>query len=625
MRVFTGVSTTRVALHASTPRTTSSALSLTTAPPHLARFEGGNALPDFRAAALLARLKERVARVESVAARHVHWVASDMPLDADASGRVAALLRYGDRAPDVGGGETIVVAPRLGTISPWSSKASDIAHNCGLAVRRIERVTEFSLQLKKPFVGRSTPLDAGERAALAALLHDRMTESVFFDRQDARHLFDEQPERPLVAIDVLDGGRVALEAANRDFGLALSADEIDYLLDAFRALGRNPSDVELMMFAQANSEHCRHKIFNAAFTIDGEPQPRSMFQMIRNTEQRSPQHTVVAYSDNAAVMQGREIERWLPEGYTNAPRYGAREERVHVLMKVETHNHPTAISPFAGASTGAGGEIRDEGATGRGARPKAGLTGFMVSNLQLPGTDEPWERDRYGKPAHIASALEIMLEGPLGGAAFNNEFGRPNLGGVFRVYEQTIRSVDGESSERRGYHKPIMVAGGLGAIAATQTHKVEFAPGTLLVHLGGPGMRIGMGGGAASSMTAGANAAELDFDSVQRGNPEIQRRAQEVINHCAALGDVNPILAIHDVGAGGLSNAFPELVDGAGRGARFDLSKVPVEESGLAAKEIWCNESQERYVLAIAPGSLPLLDAMCARERCPYAVIGVAT
>ncbi|MGZ8259825.1 MAG: phosphoribosylformylglycinamidine synthase, partial [Caldimonas sp.] len=435
---------------------------------------------------------------------------------------------------------------------------------------------------------------------------------------------------------VLGGGRAALDDANRAFGLALSADEIDYLLAAFTSLGRNPSDVELMMFAQANSEHCRHKIFNASFTIDGEPQQRSMFEMIRHTEQRAPQHTIVAYSDNAAVMAGREVERWLPEGYTNAPRYGARSELVHVLMKVETHNHPTAISPFPGAATGAGGEIRDEGATGRGARPKAGLTGFSVSNLHLPalpglsGPDrpEPWERDPYGKPGHIASALEIMVDGPLGGAAFNNEFGRPNLGGYFRVYEQTIRRRDAVGAaieERRGYHKPIMIAGGLGAIAATQTAKFEFPAGTLLIHLGGPGMRIGMGGGAASSVAAGANAAELDFDSVQRGNPEIQRRAQEVINHCAALGDLNPILAIHDVGAGGLSNAFPELVDGAGRGARFDLRKVPVEESGLAPKEIWCNESQERYVLAVAPGSLPLLDAMCVRERCPYAVVGVAS
>jgi len=598
---------------------------VTTAPKHLARFEGGNALPGFRAAALLARLQGRVARIDGVAARHVHWVWSDSPLTRADTDRLAALLRYGEPARATDGGATIVVAPRLGTISPWASKATDIARNCGLVVHRIERVTEFSLALKKPFIGRAVALEGQERTAVAALFHDRMTECVFFDPEDARHLFDEQPARPSVAIDVLGGGRGALVAANRDFGLALSADEIDYLLDAFVALGRNPSDVELMMFAQANSEHCRHKIFNATFTIDGEAQPLSMFQMIRNTEKLSPRHTIVAYSDNAAVMQGHEVERWLPEGFTNAPRYSARRELVHALMKVETHNHPTAISPFPGASTGAGGEIRDEGATGRGSRPKAGLTGFSVSNLHLPGTDEPWEKERYGKPEHIASALQIMLDGPLGGAAFNNEFGRPNLCGYFRVYEQTVPGEQGGATQRRGYHKPIMIAGGLGAIAASLTHKIEFPAGTLLVHLGGPGMRIGMGGGAASSMAAGANAAELDFDSVQRGNPEIQRRAQEVINHCAALGDSNPILAIHDVGAGGLSNAFPELVDGAGRGARFDLRKVPVEESGLAPKEIWCNESQERYVMAVAKEALPLFDAMCVRERCPYAVVGVAT
>jgi phosphoribosylformylglycinamidine synthase len=601
-----------------TTRISGPAARVTTEPPHLARFEGGNALPEFRAAALFARLQAQVARIEAIGARHVHWVWSDTELSRADAGRLEALLRYGDPARPIDGSETIVVAPRLGTISPWASKATDIARNCGLVVHRIERVTQFTLRLKKPLIGRVAPLDGRERAALAALLHDRMTECVLFDPDAARRLFDEQPARPSVAVDVLGGGRAALEEANRVFGLALSADETDYLLDAFRTLGRNPSDVELMMFAQANSEHCRHKIFNATFTIDGVAEPLSMFQMIRNTEQRAPQHTVVAYSDNAAVMQGRPIERWLPEGYTGAPRYGARSDPVHVLMKVETHNHPTAISPFPGASTGAGGEIRDEGATGRGSRPKAGLTGFSVSNLHLPETDEPWERERYGKPGHIASALAIMIDGPLGGAAFNNEFGRPNLCGYFRVYEQTV------GGERRGYHKPIMIAGGLGAIAATLTHKIDFPAGTLLVHLGGPGMRIGMGGGAASSMAAGANAAELDFDSVQRGNPEIQRRAQEVINHCAAL-EANPILAIHDVGAGGLSNAFPELVDGAGRGARFDLRKVPVEESGLAPKEIWCNESQERYVIAVAPDALPLLDAMCVRERCPYAVVGVAT
>jgi len=586
---------------------------------HLHHFEGGNALSDFRARALLERLRAAVAKVESIGARYLHVVWSDMPLERADLDRATALLRYGDPFADDGRADaTLIVAPRLGTVSPWASKATDIARNCGLAVHRVERVTEYRIGLKRGLLGGGKPLDAAERGAMAALLHDRMTESVLDGRDAVAHLFDEQPADPLVSVDVGDRGE-ALARANREFGLALSEDELAYLHKSFNELGRAPTDVELMMFAQANSEHCRHKIFNADFTIDGEPQARSMFAMIRNTHALAPQHTVVAYSDNASVMEGGEIERWLPEGFTNAPPYRPRQEAVHVLMKVETHNHPTAISPFPGASTGAGGEIRDEGATGRGSRPKAGLTGFTVSNLHLPGTDEPWEREPYGKPGHIASALQIMIDGPLGGAAFNNEFGRPNLAGYFRVYEQTV------AGQRRGYHKPIMIAGGLGAIAASQTHKVEFPAGTLLVQLGGPGMRIGMGGGAASSMAAGANAAELDFDSVQRGNPEIQRRAQEVINHCQALGELNPILAIHDVGAGGISNAFPELVDGAGRGARFDLRKVPVEESGLAAKEIWCNESQERYVMAVAPGSLPTFAAMCERERCPYAVVGVAT
>jgi phosphoribosylformylglycinamidine synthase len=586
---------------------------------HLLHFEGGDALSAFRAQALLSRLQELQPRISGISARHVHWVWSESELPGAMRDKVEGLLRYG--APYTGGadGALVVVTPRLGTVSPWASKATDIAHNCGLPVKRIERVTEYRVTTKGGLLGGAKPLSREELVQVATLLHDRMTESVLWSREDAAHLFDEQPGKPMAHVDVLGEGRQALERANRDFGLALSDDEIDYLVDAFSGLRRNPTDVELMMFAQANSEHCRHKIFNARFTIDGVAQERSMFQMIRHTHETAPQHTVVAYSDNAAVMEGGEVERWLPQGYTNAPAYGARRETAHVLMKVETHNHPTAISPFPGASTGAGGEIRDEGATGRGARPKAGLTGFSVSHLQLPGTSEPWERSAYGKPEHIASPLQIMIDGPLGGAAFNNEFGRPNLGGYFRVYEQTV---DGQ---RRGYHKPIMIAGGVGTIAATQTHKVEFPAGTLLIQLGGPGMRIGMGGGAASSMAAGANTAELDFDSVQRGNPEIQRRAQEVINHCWALGEKNPILAIHDVGAGGISNAFPELVDGAHKGARFDLAKVPVEESGLAPKEIWCNESQERYVLAVSPEALPLFEAMCERERCPYAVVGTAT
>jgi phosphoribosylformylglycinamidine synthase len=591
---------------------------MSASPKHLLHFEGGNALSAFRAQALLARLSAVCPRIVGVSARHLHWAWSDAALDGAARDKLAALLAYGDAAPVTGDGVLALVMPRLGTVSPWASKATDIAHNCGLPIHRVERVTEYRLQLKEGLFG-NKPLSGAELQAAAEGLHDRMTESVAFEREAARHLFDEREGQPMVQVDVLGRGRTAIDAANVEWGLALSDDEIDYLAAAFAKLGRNPTDVELMMFAQANSEHCRHKIFNAEFVIDGERQPLSMFGMIRNTEKRSPQRTVIAYNDNSAVMEGGVVERWLPQGFTNAPVYSARDELVHVLMKVETHNHPTAISPFPGASTGAGGEIRDEGATGRGARPKAGLTGFSVGNLYLPGTDEPWERKPIGRPGHIASALQIMTEGPLGGAAFNNEFGRPNLGGYFRVFEQNVAGV------QRGYHKPIMIAGGLGSISAGQTHKKVFAAGTLLVQLGGPGMRIGMGGGAASSMAAGSNATALDFDSVQRGNPEIQRRAQEVINHCWAQGDSNPILAIHDVGAGGISNAFPELVDGAGRGAVFDLTKVPLEESGLAPKEIWCNESQERYVIALDPALLPLFEQMCARERCPFAVVGVAS
>ncbi len=587
---------------------------------HLLHFEGGNALSGFRAQTLLPRLQAVSPQVTSVRARHVHWVWSDTALDGAMRDKLAALLTYGDRFEPGGKGCLVVVMPRLGTVSPWASKATDIARNCGLkAIHRIERVTEYHLATKKGLLGGDKGLTAQELQACAQLLHDRMTEHVAFEREAARHLFDARAGQPLQRVDVLGQGRGALVAANTEFGLALSDDEIDYLADAFRKLERNPSDVELMMFAQANSEHCRHKIFNARFSIDGAEQPHSMFQMIRHTHEQAPQHTVVAYSDNAAVMEGGPAQRWLPQGFTNAPQYGPREVTAHVLMKVETHNHPSAISPHPGASTGAGGEIRDEGATGRGARPKAGLNGFSVSHLHLPGAREPWESDTYGKPEHIASALQIMTEGPLGSAAFNNEFGRPNLGGYFRVYEQTVAGV------RRGYHKPIMIAGGVGSIDAGQTHKLPFGAGTLLVQLGGPGMRIGMGGGAASSMAAGANTAALDFDSVQRGNPELQRRAQEVINHCWALGEQNPVLAIHDVGAGGISNAFPELVDGAGKGARFDMRRVPLEETGLAPKEIWCNESQERYVLALDPASLPIFEQMCERERCPFAVVGVVS
>ncbi|MES2633705.1 MAG: phosphoribosylformylglycinamidine synthase [Pseudomonadota bacterium] len=581
---------------------------------HITEFEGGNALGEFRVQQLLARLQAVHDRISGISARFVHLVATDHPLSAEESSRLAALLTYGDPAAagPSGEGALIVVTPRFGTVSPWASKATDIAHNCGIALKRIERITEFRVQVKGGLFSKGA-LEPAQLQAVAALLHDRMTESAMLDRATAHSLFTELEAAPLEHVDVLGGGRAALEKANTQFGLALAEDEIEYLVDAFTGLGRNPSDVELMMFAQANSEHCRHKIFNAQFTIDGVPQDKSMFGMIRNTHQLNPQYTVVAYSDNASIMEGSNVERFLPSAQNKAL-YQKGQALHHVLMKVETHNHPTAISPFPGASTGAGGEIRDEGATGRGSKPKAGMTGFTVSKLW-----GGWSDEVGGKPEHIATPLQIMTEGPLGGAAFNNEFGRPNLLGYFREYEQEAGGV------MRGYHKPIMIAGGLGTIEAGQTKKIEFPAGTLLIQLGGPGMRIGMGGGAASSMATGANAAQLDFDSVQRGNPEIERRAQEVINHCWAEGAGNPILAIHDVGAGGLSNAFPELSNDAGRGARFDLRSVPLEESGLAPKEIWCNESQERYVMAIAPQSLAQFKAFCERERCPFAVVGVAT
>ncbi|OYQ40362.1 phosphoribosylformylglycinamidine synthase [Rhodoferax sp. TH121] len=585
---------------------------------HLTSFEGGNALSNFRVQQLLPQLQGIHDKISGISARFVHLVATETALDKPLADKLAALLTYGDPYTGPTDGPAIVVSPRFGTVSPWASKATDIAHNCGFAVKRIERLVEYRLTLKSGLLSKSA-LSADELQKIAGLLHDRMTESAMLDRAQARELFNALQPAPMDHVDVLGGGKDALVKANTQFGLALAADEIDYLVNAFTTLGRNPTDVELMMFAQANSEHCRHKIFNAQFTIDGVAQDKSMFGMIRNTHQLHPQYMLVAYSDNASVMEGVQVERFVAKSASglreiSAASYEKRSETNHILMKVETHNHPTAISPFPGASTGAGGEIRDEGATGRGSKPKAGLTGFTVSKL--------WGGE-FGKPEHIASPLQIMVEGPLGGAAFNNEFGRPNLLGYFREYEQAVASdVD---TVLRGYHKPIMIAGGLGVIDAGQTHKIEFPAGSLLIQLGGPGMRIGMGGSAASSMATGANAAELDFDSVQRGNPEIERRAQEVINQCWVQGDKNPILAIHDVGAGGLSNAFPELTNDAGRGARFDLRAVKLEESGMAPKEIWCNESQERYVLAIAPESLEQFQALCERERCPFAVIGVAT
>ena len=587
---------------------------------YLRTFDGGNAISDFEVQQLLPRLAALSDKITGLSARFVHLAAFDGEPDAALVAGVGELLTYGEPATEAHGkleatgAPALLVMPRLGTVSPWASKATDIAHNCGLNLHRVERLVEYRVGLKSGLLSKAA-LSAEQLQSVAELLHDRMTENVSLDRSKAQALFTELHAASMEQVDVLGDGRSALERANTDWGLALADDEIDYLVNAFAGLHRNPTDVELMMFAQANSEHCRHKIFNAQFTIDGVAQDKSLFGMIRHTHHLAPQHTVVAYSDNASIMEGSLVERLVARAGVSAPHaYVAEAATHHVLMKVETHNHPTAISPFPGAATGAGGEIRDEGATGRGSKPKAGLTGFTVGKLWGGLSDQPG-----GKPEHIASPLQIMTEGPLGGAAFNNEFGRPTLLGYFREYELVVDGL------QRGYHKPIMIAGGVGVIDATQTQKIEFPAGSLLIQLGGPGMKIGMGGSAASSMASGTNAASLDFDSVQRGNPEIERRAQEVINHCWQRGASNPILAIHDVGAGGLSNAFPELTNDAGRGARFDLRAVPLEESGLAPKEIWCNESQERYVLAIAPESLATFKSVCERERCPFAVIGVAT
>ena len=575
-------------------------------------LRGERALSGFRVEKLLQ--KAAALGLPEAEIRSEYWYFADCAegLDAAEAEKLEALLagQVASELPQSSGSlHLFLITPRIGTISPWASKATEIAKNCGFTqIRRIERGMAVWL---------SGSLSEAQKQQWAALLHDRMTESVLPDFQVAAKLFARPEAQTFDTVDVLSGGRAALEKANTDLGLALSPDEIDYLLDNYRALKRNPSDVELMMFAQANSEHCRHKIFNADFILNGEKQPKSLFRMIRDTHEAAPTGTVVAYKDNASVIEGAKIARFYPDAAANQG-YRFHEEDTHILMKVETHNHPTAIAPFAGAATGAGGEIRDEGATGRGARPKAGLTGYTVSNLNIPDLKQPWEGG-YGRPAHIASPLDIMIEAPIGGAAFNNEFGRPNLLGYFRTFEAEF---DGQM---RGYHKPIMIAGGLGNIQAEQTHKHEIPAGALLVQLGGPGMLIGLGGGAASSMDTGANDASLDFNSVQRGNPEIERRAQEVIDRCWQLGAANPIIAIHDVGAGGLSNAFPELVNDAGRGAIFELRAVPLEEHGLTPLQIWCNEAQERYVLSILEKDLDTFRAICERERCPFAVVGTAT
>ncbi len=566
---------------------------------------GAPVLSSFRRQKLLRSLQKLDAGVQGVYAEYVHFVNVSAPLSPGENEVLVKLLHYGpNEASQSDGGALVVVVPRLGTISPWASKATDIAHNVGLQkIQRLERGLAYHIK------------GQCEIPRILPALHDRMIETVFANLDDAAAMFVSHEPRELLSVDILGGGRIALEVANSQLGLALAEDEIDYLMDSFTQLNRNPSDIELMMFAQANSEHCRHKIFNASWTLDGVEQTRSLFSMIKNTYEKAGDNVLSAYADNASVITGSAAGRFYPAPQSRE--YAYHQEPIHILMKVETHNHPTAIAPFAGAGTGAGGEIRDEGAVGKGSKPKAGLTGFTVSNLQIPTLPQPWEQN-YGKPGRMVNALTIMLEGPLGGAAFNNEFGRPNINGYFRTFEQEF---DGE---RRGYHKPIMIAGGYGNIKQEHIAQTEFAPGAQLIVLGGPAMLIGLGGGAASSMASGSSSENLDFASVQRQNPEMERRCQEVIDQCWQLGAENPIAFIHDVGAGGLSNAFPELAKDGGCGARFELRNVPNDEPSMSPLEIWCNESQERYVMAVAPENLAKFAAICERERCPYAVVGVA-
>ncbi|MAK90654.1 MAG: phosphoribosylformylglycinamidine synthase, partial [Oleibacter sp.] len=571
-------------------------------------LRGAPALSPFRQNKVLNKLQQALPHVTGVYAEFMHF--ADLSAELTESERLVLerILRYGPKAEvKEPAAEMQLVVPRFGTISPWSSKATDIAHNCGLSsILRLERGIAYYIEGAKN----------EDRDIIASLLHDRMTETVLSSSAAAEALFSHAEPAPLTTVDILAGGREALVEADKNLGLALADDEVDYLVENFNKLGRNPTDVELMMFAQANSEHCRHKIFNASWTIDGEDQDKSLFQMIKNTYECYNENILSAYKDNASVIVGPNAGRFFPNPGT--AEYSYHQEDMHILMKVETHNHPTAIAPHSGAATGSGGEIRDEGATGRGSKPKAGLTGFTVSDLKIPGFEQPWE-SHYGKPERIVSALDIMIDGPLGGAAFNNEFGRPNLCGYFRTFELE------HDGEVRGYHKPIMIAGGYGNIRGEHVQKGDIPVGASLIVLGGPAMQIGLGGGAASSMASGQSNADLDFASVQRENPEMERRCQEVIDRCWQLGDANPIAFIHDVGAGGISNAFPELVGDAGRGGEFELRNVPNDEPGMSPLAIWSNESQERYVLAVAQEDMAKFDAICARERAPYAVVGYAT
>jgi phosphoribosylformylglycinamidine synthase len=571
-------------------------------------LDGQSALSPFRLERLNARLDalHRGVRVQS------SWFVYFIDIDAAPEGalrqRLLAVLEAKHAEPEPA---TLWVVPRLGTISPWSSKATDILHGAGFDVRRVERGLAW-------LVTGLPPIEAADHAAIMAVLHDAMTQSVLTRIEDAQGLFLAGSPGDLVHVALGADPQGALAAANMRLGLALADDEIEYLVARYAELGRDPTDAELFMFAQANSEHCRHKVFNASWTVDGAEQDKTLFGMIKHTHQQSPAHTLSAYSDNAAVIEGSTGKRFFADPADGIWR--AHEERIDFAIKVETHNHPTAIAPWPGAATGAGGEIRDEGATGRGGKPKAGLTGFSVSDLRIPGHPQPWEVERP-LPPRMASAFEIMRDGPLGAAAFNNEFGRPCLGGYFRSYEHET----GEAGLRRGYDKPIMLAGGLANLRAGNVLKRAVQPGNKVIVLGGPAMLIGLGGGAASSVASGASSAELDFASVQRDNAEMERRCQEVIDACCARGDDNPIVSVHDVGAGGLSNAIPELLNDAGVGGTIDLSKIPCDDPSLSPMQVWSNESQERYVLAIAPENLAEFEAMCARERCPCAVVGDAT
>ncbi|MBW8781594.1 MAG: phosphoribosylformylglycinamidine synthase [Verrucomicrobia bacterium] len=584
-------------------------------------LHGSPALSDFRLKKLLQDLTAAGLPVRGLGAEFVHVAETTGELTAAERDVLEKLLTYGPRrAPATHAGLLRIIAPRPGTISPWSSKATDIAHICGLSkVKRIERVVAYRIDFGDSIPSAEVSAPGNQ---LDTKLHDRMTQVVFADFAALDVLFSHETPRPLTSVPVLAQGRAALVSANQSLGLALADDEIDYLVKAFGTLGRDPNDIELMMFAQANSEHCRHKIFNATWEIDGEACDRSLFAMIRNTYQLHSDGILSAYKDNAAVLTGTRGGRFYVNPKTGE--YGAHEEDIHILCKVETHNHPTAISPFPGAATGSGGEIRDEGATGRGSKPKAGLSGFTVSNLKLPGAVQPWEKE-HGKPGRIVSALDIMIDGPLGAAAFNNEFGRPNINGYFRTFEAAVPAAGPSATELRGYHKPIMLAGGLGNIKAEHIQKGEIKPGDQLIVLGGPAMLIGLGGGAASSMASGSGNEDLDFASVQRDNAEMERRCQEVIDRCWALGEENPISFIHDVGAGGVSNALPELVNDGGRGGRFNLRKLPNDEPGMSPLEIWCNESQERYVLAVPAAHIDTFKKLCERERCPFAIVGEAT